>query len=129
MPTVSFTEAAKRAGISKSDINRAVKEGQLSAKVSGSGQKMIDLAELAKAFPARNSDGEGQKKAAISGKKAAASSLADKDAQIAELQAKIQSLEVECQGLRNELMVTRYNYRSTLLLLEEVNQRRMVPKE
>jgi predicted nuclease with TOPRIM domain len=48
---LSLSEAAKRAGISKSKAHRAIKSGLLSATREDDGTYSIDLAELRRAFP------------------------------------------------------------------------------
>jgi hypothetical protein len=50
MSKVGAQKAAKLAGVSKSTIQRAMKQGRLSYEIDEQGQKMIDLSELERVF-------------------------------------------------------------------------------
>jgi len=50
MPQVGLKEAARLTGKNQSTIHRAMKSGKLSYKVSDSGERIIDVAELDRVF-------------------------------------------------------------------------------
>jgi excisionase family DNA binding protein len=49
---LSITEAARRAGVDRSTIQRAVRAGRLSATRDGTGRRCIDAAELVRVYGA-----------------------------------------------------------------------------
>ncbi len=51
MPQLSFTEAARLAGVDASTLHRKVKRGELSAVTQANGRRVIDLAELLRLYP------------------------------------------------------------------------------
>ncbi|WP_310622445.1 MerR family transcriptional regulator [Flexibacterium corallicola] len=53
---LSLGQAAKEAGIAKSTLSRAIKEGKVSAEKLQNGSYKIDPAELFRAFPAKQSE-------------------------------------------------------------------------
>jgi hypothetical protein len=57
---LSLTEAARKAGISKSSVWRAIQEGRLKAKRSRNGRFMIEPDELARVFPAPDPNAPGR---------------------------------------------------------------------
>lgn len=57
MPELSLSQAAKLTGKSKSTINRAIKNGKLSATRHEDGTYSIDPAELARAFDVEPPEG------------------------------------------------------------------------
>ena len=51
MPLLSFTEAARLAGVDVSTIHRRVKRGDLSAVRHPNGKRAVELAELLRVYP------------------------------------------------------------------------------
>ena len=50
---LSLSQSAKRVGVSKATIHRAIKSGKLSAVRNDDGSYQIDLAELARVYPSK----------------------------------------------------------------------------
>ena len=54
--TISITEAAKRAGVSRQTINRKTNNGQLSSVKRSDGSKGIQIAELERLYPLQSNN-------------------------------------------------------------------------
>ena len=117
MPAISFTEAAKLAGVNPSTIHRAVKNGRLSARTMDNGRKAIDPSELERAFPSdrpRHGEREVNQEHAL-----LQQLLEEKDLRAMALQHQVQLLESERADLRSRLDAAEQERRSTLRLLED----------
>lgn len=125
MPAVSYTEAAKLAGVSKSSISRAVKDGRLSRTLSDTGRKAIDLTELERVFPPSKKLAGDRPDAPPPPTQAL---LDAKEEQIAEMQAALEALEQERDTLQKDLLTSRQQHQAALFSLEEVRRRWMALK-
>lgn len=116
MPTISFSEAARIAGVNPSTIHRAVKKGRLSAKMLDNGQKVIDPSELQRVFPSerpRKSTHGAMPLHAIN------TVLAAKNEAIELLHAQIRNLSEERIDLRKRLDESEKERRRTVLFIED----------
>jgi hypothetical protein len=97
MATLSFREAAKEVGISKSTIWRAAKSGALSVTKNDAGQFLVDSSELFRVFQPRRSEPRGMTQDAP----AHVTHEADDTAvRLAVYEAKLEALQAMVQELR-----------------------------
>lgn len=117
MPTISFTEAAKMAGVNPSTIHRAVKGGRLSAKMLDNGRKAIDPSELERVFPTdrpRHGEQEVVQEHALFQQ-----IMEEKDLRALALQRQVQLLESERDDLRRRLDRAELERSTAMRLLED----------
>ena len=120
MPMISFTEAAKIAGVNPSTIHRAVKDGRLSCVTLDNDRKAVDPTELERVFPS-NRPRNGNDDAMPLQAKAL---LDAKEEQIAALHALVRALEMQCVDLKTRLDESETERRQTTRLLTDQRPRR-----
>lgn len=120
MTQISVAEAAKLAGRDRKTLYRDIKSGRLSATVSATGDKQVDVAELSRVYgPLRQYDGNGDSRKTVSMPHVETASAT------AEMLAKLTALEVENAQLKERLIdkETHINdMRNSLRLLEHKKQ-------
>lgn len=117
IPVISFTEAAKLAGVNPSTIHRAVKNGRLSARTLDNGRKAIDPSELERVFPS-DRPRIGERK--VTQEHALFQQLLEeKDLRAMALQHQVQLLESERVDLRSRLDRAEQERGVALRLLED----------
>ena len=97
MALIGLTEAAKLTGKNKATIHRAMKDNRLSFKISDTGERQIDPAELERVFPIKSQkDGD---EVAVSNRPKVASNYM----QLSQLSAQLESERSKTVGLEARL--------------------------
>ncbi len=117
---ISFTEAAKLAGVNPSTIHRAVKDGRLSCVTLDNDRKAVDPSELERVFPS-NRPRNGTDDALPLHAKAL---LDAKQEQIDALRAMLRTLEEQNLDLRRRLDDSEQERKATTRLLTDQRHRR-----
>lgn len=120
MPMISFTEAARIAGVNPSTIHRAVKDGRLSCVTLDNDRKAVDPAELERVFPS-NRPRNGSDDALPQHAKAL---LNAQQGQIDALRAMVRTQEEQILDLRRRLDDSEAERRTATRLLTDQRQRR-----
>ena len=97
MMQVGLKRAAELTGKNQSTIHRAMKNGRISYTVGEDGERVIDVAELHRAFPVRTADEEE----GIARKQAG--SLQSNDTQVIELRAQLQIEQAKVAMLQERM--------------------------
>lgn len=114
VPQIKLGEAARLAGRSKSTIHRALEAGRIAYTVDSDGERLIDVAELARAFALkppgepdeiaeRNPDGTGRHSAQPPDRGQLVADLAAERARAAGLEARLADMQETVADLRQRL--------------------------
>ena len=100
MALVGLKRASELTGKNQSTIHRAMKAGRLSYSLSDSGERLLDISELTRLFPAKSGDDVLRNDARAEPRNDA--QAAELHAQLAFMQQRIDGLEVDKADLRAE---------------------------
>ena len=120
---ISFTEAAKIAGVNPSTIHRAVKDGRLSCVTLDNDRKVVDPSELERVFPSNRPRNGGDDALPLHAKVL----LDAKQEQIDAMRALVRTLEEQNIDLRRRLDESEEERRVTTRLLTDQRHRRWWP--